>query len=114
MQEKERGRQGRAARTIQQWPLEARGKQVMRQGAGLKPGLYKARMRGGSKNKRPVISIIWLVMIGDFQSKGNFSSVPQHPQNLPAWSDDKFRAGDSGSLSVVKGNKRLTRLFPGE
>ncbi len=27
---------------------------------------------------------------------------------------DNFRAGDSGSLSVVKGNKRLTRLFPGE
>jgi hypothetical protein len=27
---------------------------VARQGAGLKPGLYKARMRrGGSKNKRP-------------------------------------------------------------
>jgi len=23
-----------------------------------------------------VISIVWLVMIGDFQSRGNFSSVP--------------------------------------
>src|SRR5260370_5755623 len=103
MQEKEPGRQGRAARTIQQWPLEARGKQVMRQGAGLKPGLYKARMRGGAKNKRPVISIIWLVMIGDFQSKGDFSSVPQHPQNLPTSVDGKFRARDNRSLSLVEG-----------
>src|SRR5258708_7937812 len=25
-----------------------------------------------------VISIVWLLMIGDFQSKGNFPSVPRH------------------------------------
>ena len=28
--------------------------------------------------------------------------------------EDNFRAGDSGALSLVTGNKRLTRLFPGE
>jgi len=29
-------------------------------------------------------------------------------------SNDSFRAGDSGALSVVTENKRLTRLFSGE
>ncbi len=25
-----------------------------------------------------VISIVWLVMMGDFQNKGNFAAVPRH------------------------------------
>jgi len=27
-----------------------------------------------------VTSMVWLVMIGDFQNRGNFSSVPRHPR----------------------------------
>src|SRR2546422_7332664 len=32
-----------------------------------------------------VISIVWLLMIGDFQSKGNFPSVPRHSPAFPAF-----------------------------
>jgi hypothetical protein len=36
--------------------------------------------------------------------------VLRHVQFMSVSSSDHFRAGDSGALSVVKGNKRLTRL----
>jgi hypothetical protein len=32
-----------------------------------------------------VISIVWLVMIGDFQSRGNFPFVPRHQRQRADW-----------------------------
>src|SRR5438445_2092312 len=51
MQQKEPGHQGRAARTIQRGPLEARGKRVMRQGAGLPAGKSGDRCGRLGRNK---------------------------------------------------------------
>lgn len=34
---------------------------------------------GGTISDVHVISVVWLVMIGDFQSRGDFPSVPRHP-----------------------------------
>jgi hypothetical protein len=49
-----------------------------------------------------VISIVWLVMIGDFPSRGNFQSVPRHQKR-------NFRLGRHWVADEVAGRQLRQR-----
>jgi len=53
-------------------------------GLVLPPYYGKSGGTDGTFSDVHMISIIWLVMIGDFQSGGNFPSVPGTPAQSPA------------------------------
>src|SRR5216683_7531209 len=66
-----------------------------------------------------VISIVWLVKIGDFRSKGNFPSVPRHrppapPGTLWCKENPPRNLGRLGSMPLGPFHSpTLSFLFPG-